>query len=224
VIDASPATTVELGGESDVVESTTTTTEPIDPELLVELPVNPDVRIGTLDNGLTFYVRFNDSPGQRVELRLVVDAGSVVEAEDQSGVAHLLEHMMFNGTEKYPKNGLITVLESFGPQFAPDINAYTSFDETVYELSVPTDDPEIFVEAMDVLVQWASHASLRQEDVEDERGVVVEEWRLRDQGLSGRENAAFGKLILADTPYEGHLPMGDVDSISAMAAEPLRRF
>ena len=209
-------------------ESTATITEgpdgPIDAALLVELPTDPDVRIATLANGLTYYIRFNDSPGLRVELRLVVDAGSVLEDDEQSGGAHFLEHMMFNGTEKYPKNELISVLESFGPQFGPDINAYTSFDETVYELSVPTDNPEILVAAMDVLVQWARHANLTQADVEDERGVVVEEWRVRDQGLAGRVSAAFGDLILTGTAYEGHLPIGAVDSISSMDSDPLRRF
>ena len=140
---AGTATTGTTSASSDATTTAAIVDEPVDPELLVDLPIDPDVRIGQLDNGLTYYIRFNDSPGGRVELRLAVDAGSLLESADQFGGAHFLEHMMFNGTEKYPANELISVLESFGPQFDPDINAYTSFDETVYELSVPTDDPAI---------------------------------------------------------------------------------
>ena len=200
------AVDVAPGGSAESIEDPDL--ESVDPALLVELPTDPDVRIGVLDNGLTYYIRFNDSPGGRAELRLAVDAGSVLEDESQSGSAHFLEHMMFNGTEDYPANELISVLESFGPQLGPDVNAYTSLDETVYQLSVPTDDAAVLDEAMNVLVQWAAHATLATEDVEDERGVVVEEWRLRDQGLSGRIQVALRALLAGGTPYEGHDTIG----------------
>ena len=114
------------------------------------LPVDPAVRIGTLDNGLTYYLRCNDSPGQSLELRLAVNAGSLNEAEAGSGVAHFLEHMLFNGTEKYPGNELTKVLQGIGVEFGPDINAYTSYDETVYELALRTDDEEAVNLAFDV--------------------------------------------------------------------------
>ena len=123
--------------------TTTTTTEPPDPRLAEPIPVDDDVTIGTLANGLTYYVRENFRPGSRAQLRLVVDAGSAQESAEQSGGAHFLEHMLFNGTERFPANELTQVLESFGARFGPDVNAYTSFDETVYELSIATDDPAI---------------------------------------------------------------------------------
>ena len=221
---ASTSSTVVSTTAATTTESTLSAPDTVNPALLEAVPIDPKVRIGTLENGLTYYIRFNDSPGGRAELRLAVDAGSVLEDDDQSGGAHFLEHMMFNGTEQYPANDLIAVLEAFGPQFGPDINAYTSFDETVYELSVPTDNPAILLEAMKVLVQWAAHATLMQDDVEGERGVVVEEWRVRDQGLGGRISSVFGELVLTGTAYEGQEPIGEFDSISQMDAAPLRRF
>jgi zinc protease len=185
--------------------------------------VDPDVRTGVLDNGLTYFVRVNDSPGGRVELRLLVNVGSVQEDDDQSGSAHFLEHMMFNGTERFPRNELIAVLESFGPRFGPDINAHTSFDETVYELSLSADD-ELIKLGMDVLREWAGEATLTEQDVIEERGVVLDEWRLRAQGFSGRYGEAFQDLILPGTGYEGRLPIGDSTSITSTTPEQLRRF
>src|SRR5688572_18474071 len=105
------------------------------------MPVDPNVRIGKLSNGLTYYIRRNSLPEKRVELRLVVNIGSVMEDEDQLGLAHFMEHMNFNGTRRFPKNELVGYLQSIGVQFAADLNAYTSFDETVYILPVPTDKP-----------------------------------------------------------------------------------
>ncbi len=188
------------------------------------LPVDPDVVIGTLDNGLTYYVRHNAAPGGRVELRLAVDAGSVHEDDDQSGVAHFLEHMLFNGTERWPANELIRVLESFGSQFGPDVNASTSFEETVYELSLPTDDPALVTAGVDVLREWASRATIDPGEVEAERGVVFEEWRLRDQGAGGRLNDLYADLLTPGSGYEGRLPIGDPDAIRTMTRDRLQRF
>lgn len=182
------------------------------------------MRVGTLDNGLTYYVRHNDSPGGRLELRLMVDAGSVQEDDDQSGVAHFLEHMMFNGTERFPRNDLIAVLEAFGPRFGPDINAFTSFDETVYELSLTADDAELVQLGIDVLREWATRATLDEADVIGERGVVLDEWRLRDLGFSARVGDAFQELILPGTDYVDRLPIGDDVSIQATTPELLSRF
>ncbi len=204
------------------VPSTTTTT--IDPQLLEELPVDPDIRVGQLGNGLTYYVRFNDSPGGRAELRLVVNAGSVQEEADQAGIAHFLEHMMFNGTDRFPRNDLTAALESFGPRFGPDINAYTSFDETVYELSLATDEPGLLSLGLEVLREWASRATLTETDVVEERGVVLDEWRLRAQGFRGRVSEAFQALVLPGTVYEGRLPIGDDVSIETTTPDELERF
>ncbi|MEE8376529.1 MAG: insulinase family protein, partial [Acidimicrobiia bacterium] len=200
-----------------------TTAATLDPALDEALPIDPDVRIGTLDNDLTYYIRFNDSPGERVELKLLVNVGSLQEDEDQAGSAHFLEHMMFNGTERFPRNELIAVLESFGPRFGPDINAHTSFDETVYELSLSADD-ELIALGIDVLREWAGEATLTETDVVEERGIVVDEWRLRAQGYGGRIGEAFQQLVLPGTVYEGKLPIGTAESIEATTPEQLRRF
>ena len=132
--------------------------------------------------------------------------------------------MLFNGTEKYPSNELIGVLEGFGSEFGPDVNAYTTYDETVYELSVPTDDPALIEQAFDVLHEWAANATIEPAEVRAEIGVVVEEWRLRDQGFSGRMSQVYDELLTTGKPYEDRAPIGDVEAIEAMSADVLRRF
>jgi len=215
--------TTSVSPSPTTTESATTTTSAADPALGFALPIDPEVKIGVLGNGLTYYLRHNDSPGGRVELRLLVDAGSVQEEADQAGIAHFLEHMMFNGTQRFPRNDLIAALESFGSRFGPDINAFTSFDETVYELSLAAEE-DLITLGIDVLREWASRATLTETDVVEERGVVLDEWRLRAQGFNGRVGEAFQELILPETIYEGRLPIGDADSIEATDSDTLRRF
>ncbi|UCF42093.1 MAG: insulinase family protein, partial [Gemmatimonadota bacterium] len=120
-------------------------------QLADTLPVDPGVTWGTLDNGLRYFVRVNRRPEARAELRLIVNAGSVLEDDDQLGLAHFVEHMAFNGTAHFPKQELVDYLERIGMQFGPDVNAYTSFDETVYMLTVPTDSAAILRQAFQVL-------------------------------------------------------------------------
>ena len=157
------------------------------------VPDDPDVRIGTLANGLTYYIRHNDRPGGRAELRLAINAGSANEEPDQSGVAHFVEHMLFNGTEQFPENELIDVLRGFGAEFGADINAFTSYDETVYQLTVATDDDEVVATGLDVLAQWLSAATLDPTAVEQERGVVLDEWRVpRRAPRAGCSTASSG--------------------------------
>ncbi len=188
-----------------------------------ELAQDAEVTRGVLDNGLTYYVRHNERPGFEVQLRLVIDAGSVLEDPDQAGVAHFLEHMMFNGTDHYPKNELIDVLKGFGAAFGADINAYTSFDETVYELTVPNDEEAIST-GIDVLHEWLTAASLNDDDVVGERGVVLDEWRQRGQNSDGRSQDAIDHLLFDGTTYEGRAPIGNDAAISAMTPDLLRRF
>ncbi len=188
------------------------------------LPIDPAVRIGTLDNGLTYYLRCNDSPGRSLELRLAVNAGSLHEAEAGSGVAHFLEHMLFNGTERYPGNELTTVLQGIGVEFGPDINAYTSYDATVYELALRSDVEEDVNLAFDVLAQWAHAATINPDDVEDERGVVRDEYRLGYETAEGVVRAAFPRAYDAGTPYEGRLPIGSIEGIEGITAQDLRDF
>jgi zinc protease len=123
------------------------------------MPVDPQITIGKFANGMRYYIRANKKPEERMELRLVVKAGSILEDDDQQGLAHLVEHMAFNGTKNFPKNEVVTFLESLGMRFGADVNAYTSFDETVYILTVPTDKPEMMDRALQILEDWAHNLS-----------------------------------------------------------------
>ncbi len=179
------------------------------------IPDDDAVRTGTLDNGLVYYVRENDNPGAKADMRLAIRAGSVDEFSDESGVAHFVEHMLFNGTEKFPENELIDTLRSFGAAFGADVNAYTTFDETVYTLTVPT-AAESVETGLNVLEQWLSHATFDDAQVVAERGVVLDEWRVRTQSTQGRLFEVAQEMYLADTPYGGRSPIGSNTSIESM--------
>ena len=185
---------------------------------------DPAIVIGELDNGLRYLIRDNDNPGGRVDMRLVVDAGSALEDDTQTGGAHFLEHMLFNGTEQFPENELIDVLRSFGAAFGADINAYTTYDETVYELTMPTADDNVVETGLDVLQQWLSAATIDQAQVEAERGVVLDEWRGSEASSDGRIFDGLEELFLAESPYDGRDPIGSDAAINAMNVEPLRAF
>lgn len=187
------------------------------------IPVDSAVTIGQLENGITYYLRENHEPESRLELRLVVNAGSVLEDEDQLGLAHFVEHMLFNGTRRFPKQTLMTFLQRIGMQIGPDINAYTSFDETVYQLQVPTDSMEVIRKAFQVLEDWAAYATLSDEEIDNERGVIVEEWRSR-RGAQGRMLDEELPVILGESRYAKRLPIGDTLVIKQSAYETVRRF
>ncbi|OQX28537.1 MAG: hypothetical protein B0D92_08380 [Spirochaeta sp. LUC14_002_19_P3] len=184
---------------------------------------DPTVYTGTLDNGLTYYVKANDTPANMAELRLAVKVGSIVEDDDQLGLAHLLEHMLFNGTEKYPGNELIEILESFGMEFGPDINAYTTFDETVYRLMVSTEDEEQFASGLDILREWAFHAVIDEEEYEKEKGVVYEEWRL-GLGAFSRMLDEMYPVLFKDSRYADRLPIGDMEVVLNVPVSAIRRY
>jgi len=150
-----------------------------------ELPVDPMITKGVLENGLTYYIKYNSAPENRCEIRLAVNAGSILEDEDQQGLAHFVEHMAFNGTENFEKQELVNFLESTGMRFGPEINAYTSFDETVYMLQLATDSLELLEKGFQVLEDWAHGLSFDSEEIDKERGVIIEEWRL-GRGASSR--------------------------------------
>ncbi len=190
-----------------------------DPE---PLPGGDDLLVGTLDNELDYYVRRNERPGDSVVLALAVDAGAALEDDDQLGAAHFLEHMLFNGTEGYPGNELTDALARLGVEFGADLNAYTNADETVYYLDLANDADSID-QGLDILLEWATRATIRPEDVDDERGVVLEELRTRlDPGTRFFDRVQ--DLALADTPYEGRRVIGTEESVEAMTPEALRRF
>ncbi len=187
------------------------------------LPVDSLVHKGTLSNGLTFYIRHNAKPEGRVELRLVVKAGSVLETDDQQGLAHLCEHMAFNGSEHFHKQELVSFLESIGMRFGADLNAYTSFDETVYMLQIPTDDEEVLDKGFYVLEDWAAHVTYDDEEIDKERGVVIEEWRL-GRGAQQRMLDKQLPIILKGSRYAKRLPIGQKAVLDTFKHETLRRF
>lgn len=188
------------------------------------LVVDPAVIEGVLDNGMTYLIRRNDRPGLQAQLRLVVRTGSVNESPEDLGVAHFLEHMMFNGTEQFPGNEIVQVLEGFGSGFGPDVNAYTSFEETVYELQVPARSTDSLQLGLDVLYEWATAASIEPDDVVAERGVVREEYRRAVEPVSGRIGEQVRDVLLEDSNYQGQSPLGSLDVIDNMTAEQLRDF
>jgi len=187
------------------------------------LPVDPQVTIGTLDNGLTYYVRVNQRPENRAELRLIVRAGSVLEDEDQLGLAHFLEHMAFNGTEHFEKQELFDYMESVGMQTGAHTNAYTSFDETVYMLRVPTDTADVVETAFQILEDWAHLIVLDSVEIEKERGVVIEEWRL-GRGAQARMLDEQFPILFSNSRYAERLPIGKRESVETFGHESLRRF
>lgn len=175
--------------------------------LSTPLPKDPAVRTGTLPNGLRYYIRQNKKPESRAELRLVVNAGSVLENDDQRGLAHFVEHMAFNGTKEFPKAGIVNFLESNGIRFGADLNAYTSFDETVYMLKLPTDRKVVLDSGLDVLSEWAHNVAFDSTEFEKERGVVGEEWRL-GRGAQGRIFDKQLPIIAKGSKYADRMVIG----------------
>lgn len=178
---------------------------------------------GKLSNGITYYIYRNKKPENRAELNLIVKAGSLFEEEEEQGIAHFMEHMAFNGTTKYEKNQMIKYLESIGLSFGGDLNAYTSFDRTVYKLNVPTDNMESFEKGVEVLREWATEATLDSEQVESEKKVIIEEWRLR-QGLAQRLGDTQKKAIFSGSRYFDRFPIGLPETINEATSDILRGF
>jgi zinc protease len=187
------------------------------------LPVDAAVRIGTLPNGIRYYIRRNAKPEQRAELRLVVNAGSILEDEDQRGLAHFIEHMAFNGTKSFAKNDIVKYLESIGVRFGADLNAYTSFDETVYILPVPTDSAGILEKSFRFLGDVATGILFDSTEVVAERGVVLSEWR---NGLGAGERLRDKQfpVIFSGSRYAERLPIGKPEILEKANPAPLKRF
>lgn len=188
-----------------------------------KLTPSPKLRIGKLANGLTYYIRQNADPENRAELRLVVNAGSILEDENQLGIAHFVEHMAFNGTKNFAKQELVDFLEKSGVSFGADLNAYTSFDETVYQLQVPTDRLQVFLKALQILEDWAHNVSFDPKEIDKERGVVIEEWR---QGLGAEERMRekYFPVILKGSRYAERLPIGTKKSLETFSHESIKKF
>jgi zinc protease len=192
-------------------------------ELNNPLPVDPAVRIGTLPNGLTYYIRENSQPENRAELRLVVNAGSVLEDDDQQGLAHFLEHMAFNGTKNFKKQEIVNYLESIGMRFGPDLNAYTTFDETLYMLQMPTDSKKILETSIQILEEWAHNITFDETEIDKERGVIEEEWRLRRDADTRMRELQYPFLFYR-SQYARRIPIGKIDIIRSFKPAVLERF
>ena len=187
------------------------------------IPVDPKVKIGKLENGLTYYIRKNSKPENRVELRLVVKAGSMQEEDAQLGLAHFTEHMAFNGSKHFPKNELIKYLQSIGMSFGGDINASTSFDETVYLLSVPTGNQEQLDNGFLVLADWANGLMLDGKEIDAERGVIIEEWR-GGLGADDRMRKKWFPVVFTNSRYADRLPIGTLENLKTFKHETLRKY
>ncbi len=192
---------------------------PIEPET----PLDPAIRTGKLKNGMTFYVMGHQKPEQRAALWLAVNAGSVQEDDDQRGLAHFVEHMAFNGTKRYAKQEIINYIEKIGMRFGPDVNAYTSFDQTVYMLTVPTDDKAMMHTGLDILRDWAGDVAFDPAEVEKERGVVLEEWRL-GRGPFARINDKQWPVMFQGSKYAHRLPIGLSEILRKAPREALVRY
>ncbi|MBX6330584.1 MAG: insulinase family protein, partial [Gemmatimonadaceae bacterium] len=187
------------------------------------LPVDTAVRTGRLANGLTYYIRHNGVPGKRAELRLVVNAGSALEDDDQKGVAHLLEHLAFDGSTHFPGHEMWDYLERLGMRGGADVNASTSFDETVYRIAIPTDSAEVVTRGLQMLGDWMHGLALDSAELERERKVVVEEWRVRE-GAASRISTQQLAVIALGSPYPDHTPMQPADVMARASLAAVRRF
>lgn len=191
------------------------------------LPVDPALRTGTLPNGMQYYVRANHTPKDRAELRLVVNAGSILEDEDQRGLAHFLEHMAYNGLKHFPKHELIDFLENAGMRFGADLNAYAAFGETVYTITVLTDDPAVLSHGLQMLGDTAGGGiTIDSNEVVAERGVVVGEWRSRlpDTSIVSAMMHQDSVLYGDNSPFVTRQTIGLSKVISRAEPEPIRRF
>ena len=186
-------------------------------------PVDPLVIVGTLPNGLRYYIRENRRPEKRAELRLAVNAGSILEDDTQQGLAHFVEHMAFNGTRSFAKQELVSYLESIGMRFGAHLNAYTSFDETVYLLQVPTDSGNALEKGVQILEEWAHAVTFDPTEVDKERGVVIEEWRL-GQGASERLRQQYFPVLFRDSRYATRLPIGQKAVLESFTHDQLVRY
>lgn len=187
------------------------------------LPTDPAVTIGKLDNGLTYYIRSNRKPEQKVELRLVVNVGSIVEDDNQLGLAHMAEHMAFNGTTHFRKNEIVSFLQDIGVGFGNDLNAYTSFDETVYILPIPTDKPGNLEKGFQVLEDWAHNVTYLDEDINTERPIILEESRL-GKGAQDRMYRQIYPALFAGSKYARRITIGSDSIISTFQPNLIRKF
>lgn len=187
------------------------------------IPFDKNTITGKLPNGLTYYIRKNAKPEHKAEMRLVVNAGSILERDDQRGVAHFLEHMAFNGTKNFPKNDLLNYLEKAGVRFGADLNATTGFDYTIYMLPIPSNDEKILSNGYQVLRDWAGDLLLDKEEIEKERGIIIEEKRMR-QNAGMRTYAAYIPFLTNNSKYGERIPIGKEEIIKTVPRQAFVDF
>jgi zinc protease len=187
------------------------------------LPLDTSLIVGKFDNGLKYYIRSNHKPDHRAELRLVVNTGSLMEDDDQRGLAHVVEHIAFDGTEHFKKHELTSYLESVGMRFAADLNASTSFDETIYMLQIPTDADTIIGKAFQILEDWSNGLSFDDVEIDRERKVVIEEWRI-GRGADARIRDKQLPILFKNSRYAERIPIGDVHTLETFKHDVLKRF
>ncbi|MBR6332983.1 MAG: insulinase family protein [Bacteroidales bacterium] len=187
------------------------------------IKADPNVTIGKLDNGLTYYIRKNTYPKDRVEFRLAVNAGSNQENDNQQGLAHFTEHMAFNGIEGFPSNSVVDHLRSKGVVFGADLNAYTSFDETVYMIPMPTDDPGNIDLGLKILRGWAAGLLYDNKEIDEERGVIIEEYRL-GLGADDRMRKEYWPVLMKDSRYAERMPIGKLDILQTFDYQVIKDF
>ncbi len=179
---------------------------------------------GTLDNGMSYVIRENGEPKNRIQLRLVVKAGSCMEDDDQKGVAHFVEHLCFNGTKHFKKSAIVDYFESIGMKYGPEINAYTDYEQTVYMMEIPADNPEILRTSLMILRDWACAVSFEEEAIEKERGIITEEWRYRTQTLAGRMVNFETPIYLRGSRFEERPVLGDMNIIKKVSRKRIIDF
>jgi len=187
------------------------------------VPLDPAVKVGKLPNGFTYYIRKNVEPKNRVVMYLANKVGSILENDNQRGLAHFMEHMSFNGTKNYPKNELVNYLQKTGVRFGADLNAYTSFDETVYQLPIPSDDPAIVKHGLQIMRDWAQDATLETVEIDKERGVVLEEKRL-GKGAQQRMQDKYLPMLFNNSRYSNRLPIGTEDVLKNAKPETIKQY
>ena len=188
-----------------------------------KVPFNSEIKTGKLKNDVPFFIMQNPKPKNRVELILVINAGAVLEDDDQNGLAHFCEHMAFNGTKSFPKQALVNFLESTGIRFGADLNAYTNQDETVYMLTLPDTDAPMLINGVKVIRDWAGYVTHADVDIEEERGVIMEEWRL-GQGAEDRIQQAHAPYLYHGSKYAVRDVIGDTNVLRNAPPENVRRF
>jgi zinc protease len=193
------------------------------PNLAARLPMDTAVRRGKLPNGLQYIIRHNAKPEKRAELRLVVNAGSILEDDAQRGLAHFVEHMAFNGTRRFPASDIVNFLERVGMRFGADLNASTSFDETVYTLQIPTDTARLVNTALDIMEDWAHDLSFDPKAMQKERGVVIEEWRTGLSAETRVQNKQF-PVMLRGSRYATRLPIGTKENLERFQGKLAEQF